>query len=142
MKAETIESENIINYIAQWIDTEDWDALEVIKQAADMGCPDALEYMTNYIVSTGCINSRTCYDWAKPYEKQVEQLNAKFKRFSKKRRDEVHKQIFKDCVTIDCQHCNHVSFVHSQNEKVYPELLKQCWDCKSEKINIENLKKD
>ena len=63
--------DEIIQYISQWIDEEKWDALQCIANAAHVGCPDAIEYMADYIASTGFIDSKRCYERATYLEQDV-----------------------------------------------------------------------
>lgn len=132
--------EAVTNYIAQWIDDENWDDLKVIIDACEMGCPKALEYAADHIVGTGAIDSAVCFESGKSLEKDIEALAKKFRKMPKKVRDNTYNEIFRGTVVIDCDECNHHSFVHSGNEKLYPELLKECWNCKSKDIGIHEVK--
>lgn len=132
--------DDIISYIEQWNNTEDWDAMQCMLNAAVVGCPDALEHAADYIVGTGAINSETCYPHAKSLEQDVELLAKRYRKLSKKRKDLVYDRIFDGVLMVDCQDCNHVCFVHDGNEEIYPEVRHKCWSCKSENLNSRRYK--
>lgn len=134
------EIDDIIGYMDQWNDTDRWDALQCILNAAIVGCPDALEYAADYLMSTGSIDSRNCYEDSKTLEQDIELLAKMYRKLSKKRKDLVYDRIFDEVLTVECQDCNHVSFVHDGNEKLYPEVRHNCWMCKSENLDVRRFK--
>lgn len=134
------EVDDIIGYIDNWVNKEDWDALQCILNAAIVGCPDALEYAADYICNTGAIDSKSCYEYARTLEQDIELLAARYRKLSKKRKDLVYDRVFDEVLMVDCQDCNHVCFVHDGNETIYPEVRHNCWQCKSENLDIRRYK--
>lgn len=134
------DADDILNYMSRWINEEKWDAMQCMANAASVGCPDALEHMADYLMSTGCIDSTQCYSDAKTLEQDVESLARKFRKISKKRQDLVYNRIFDGVLMISCEECNLVSFVHDGNEELYPELYKKCWECEAEHLLIHRYK--
>jgi predicted Zn-ribbon and HTH transcriptional regulator len=130
------DTQEIIEYMSNWIDTEDWDDMQCMVNAAIVGCPDALEHMADHLIGTGAIDSRYCYEYARTLEQDVELLAKRFSKLSKKRRDLCFDRIFDEVLFISCEDCNHCSFVHDRNEELYPEVMKKCWSCESENIEV------
>jgi len=134
------EPEAIIHYMSQWIKEDEWDDMQCMANAAIVGCPDALEHMADHLAGTGCIDSKSCYEYARTLEQDIELLAKRYRKLSKKRKDLVYDRIFDEVLFIDCKECNHVSFVHDGNEEIYPELRHKCWECKAEHIEIHRYK--
>ena len=132
--------EELISYMEQWNNDEQWDAIQCMANAAIVGCPDALEYMANHLMGTGAINSENCYPHAKSFEQDIELLAKTYRKFSKKRKDLVYDRIFDGVLMVDCQECNHVSFVHDGNEKIYPDVTLKCWSCNEEHVLVKRYK--
>lgn len=132
--------EDILNYMSNWINEEEWDDMQCMANAASVGCPDALEHMANHLMNTGAIDSEMCYPEAKTLEQDVELLAKRFGKISKKRKDIVFNRIFDDVLFISCDKCNHCSFVADGNETLYPELLTECWSCHKPGVSYERHK--
>lgn len=123
------EYQDIVEYMSQWIDRESWDDMQCMANAASVGCPNAIKYMARHLMSTGCIDSENCYVQAKTLEQDVELLAKQYRGLSKKAKNLVYDRIFTGVLFISCYQCNHHSFVADGNERLYPELLTQCWHC-------------
>ena len=117
-----------LEYMRQWIQDDKWDDLSVMYNAGED------EIMADHLVSAGAINSRMCYEEAKYTEKIIEELAKRFRKFSYKKQNKIRDLIFKNVFINSCNDCNNVSFVEDKNEKIYPELQTQCWECKSKNI--------
>lgn len=118
--------------VDHWITGDaSWSDFAIADQAGDT------EMLAHMLVSAGAINSNICYEWAKSVEQVVEHLAKNFRKLNQKERRERYNEAFKDCLIVQCEDCNRVSCVHSGNERIYPELLKQCWECKSENIQTQ-----
>lgn len=129
--------EDILSYMENWIDKEDWSDLQIMANAASVGCPDAMEHMANYLLGTGAIDSTRCRKESKTLEQDMELLAKRYDKFSKKRKKLVFDRIFDNVLFIRCDKCNHVSFVADDNEKLYPEVLKNCWSCNKSGVTYE-----
>jgi hypothetical protein len=129
--------EEILSYMSNWINQEDWCDMQCMANAASVGCPDALGYMANHLIGTGAIDSTRCYENSKTLEQDVELLAKRFGKISKKRQKLAWNRIFDNVLFISCDKCNHCSFVADDNERLYPEVLKQCWSCKKSGVSVE-----
>ena len=132
--------DEIIGYMSNWINQEDWDDMQCMANAAIVGCPDALEYMADHLMGTGAIDSRHCYEYARTLEQDVELLAKRFRKLSKKRKKLCFDRIFDEVLFISCNECNHCSFVHDGNETIYPEVMQKCWSCGDKDIVVERHK--
>jgi GTP-binding protein EngB required for normal cell division len=118
----------VLDYISRWVRDDGWCDLSIAVMNGET------EIAAHMIVQTGCIHPDKCYDWAKPFEKEVVRYANKFNKLSRKTRSKMYNELFKDVFISSCDDCNHVSFVHSENEELYDELKTECWECKSKNI--------
>lgn len=132
--------EDILEYMEYWIDDENWSDIQCMSIYAHLGGPHALEYMAHHLVTAGAINSEACHEKFKDLEKDIEFLTKKYEKLSVKTKDKVYDNVFDDVLFVMCQECNHVSFVHSGNEEVYPEVYRNCWSCDAEHLLIKRHK--
>ena len=124
------DDKSILKYMNQWINQETWDDFAVMSKSGD------IELYADALCRSGAINSENCYDWAKSLEQDIESLAKNWRKLSRKTQLKRIDKCFSDSINIECDECNHVSFVHSGNEQLYPEVLTKCWECGSTKINI------
>lgn len=123
-------------YMQQWVQEENWDDLAVMLMEGDT------EMAAHHMCGTGAINSKNIKKYgAESYpeiayecERTIETLSKRFRKLSRKAQSKRYDEVFKDCLIASCRDCNHVSFVHSGNEKLYPEVKEACWECDS--VNI------
>lgn len=117
-------------YMGVWVQTENWDDLAVMLMEGDT------ELAAHHLVGAGAIDSKRCYLDAIEVEQAIELLAKRFRRLTQKQQSKRYDAVFKGCLIADCQDCNHVSFVHSGNEALYPEVKTACWSCKSTNIEV------
>ena len=129
--------EDILSYMSNWINEEHWCDMQVMANAASVGCPDALGYMADHLMGTGAIDSGACREESKSLEQDVELLAKRFGKITKKRKQLVYNRIFNNVLFISCDKCNHCSFVADDNERIYPEVLKKCWSCNKLGVKAE-----
>lgn len=125
--------ENAVEYMKNWIDSENWSDLNVClnHQGDDL-------YAAELLVSSGAIDSKTQKQYGElgNYENElvIETLAKQFRKMSRKKQSKHIENTFKTCFIASCEDCNHVSFVDDGNEDLYPELKTECWECKSKNI--------
>lgn len=122
-------SDEVSDYIAQWINQETWCDLRVALDSGD------LEVASDMICNSGAIDSRNCFEHARETELKIEGIAKKFRKLPVKSQTKRYAKVFKETLIIDCADCNHHSFVADKNEELYPELKTQCWECGSKNIN-------
>lgn len=125
-----ITDDEVMSYLKQWVKEDEWDDLNVIINEGDT---DLAAY---HVYSSGCINHKVCYPDCKQVEKRIQLLHDRFNKLSNKTKNARYAQVFKDAIIITCYDCDHHSFMTDGNETLYPEVLKECWDCQSKNIEI------
>lgn len=122
--------EDAHDYMKQhWTNDPDvWDDFTAIEVYGDT------ELLAHYLVQAGAINSKLCYEDAKPVEKIVEELARRFRKLSKKARDKRIDKAFENCFISSCNDCNAVQFLYDGNEQLYSEVKTECWECSSNNI--------
>jgi len=123
--------QDALDYMEKWIDSDQWQDITIMYDYSET------EMLAEYLVSAGAINSKLCYEHDKEIEQYIEKMAKKFKKLSNKKQQKYYNTLFKDTLIIDCQDCNHVSFINNGNEELYPEVKEHCWSCKSKNIKTQ-----
>jgi len=114
--------QRVHNYLEQWKCEEGWTDLNV---ALDRG--DTL-YAAAIMASSGAIDQGT------KIEKLVLEVAREFETLSDTDKQNHIDDTFKDCFISSCKDCNAVQFLDCGNEKLYPEVKENCWECGSKNI--------
>jgi hypothetical protein len=122
-------------YMQRWVKEDEWCDLAVMLMEG------ATDLAAHHLVQCGAINSKNCYEDARDIEFAIEVLACRIKGLSKGKQNKRYDAVFEGCLVVSCNDCNHVSFVHSGNEKLYPEVEKQCWSCDSTNIETKRWEK-
>jgi hypothetical protein len=115
-----------LEYMRQWTESEGWPIEAILYNQGDV------ENLALYLVEAGAIDSSMCYEHCKKIEAYIEKLAKRFK--SKGKYQKQLNETLKGTLVISCNDCNVVSYVNDYNEVIYPELLTECWECKSKAI--------
>lgn len=131
VKTKVIDSEmneEAMEYMKQWINEEAWDDFKIMYDSGDH------ELFADALVNAGAIDSDYCYSQYTEIERYIEQLAERFRKLSLRTRNKRYDEAFEGTFVASCKDCNAVSFVHSGNEQLYPELKTECWECGSKNI--------
>lgn len=125
-----------MEYMKRWDQSDEyWDDLSVMIMEGDD------ELAAYHLCTAGAINSRNCYPEFKQVEQAIELMAKRFGKLSHKQQRARYDGVFNGCLVCSCNECNHVSFVHSGNEELYPEVKEKCWSCKSSDIEVKRWEK-
>lgn len=136
MKLTDEKIEQAMKYMEMWRHQEEWTD---INAALDNG--DDL-YAAYLLCNSGAIDSNNIKKNGAEFFKEtaheteliIEELNRRYNKLSSKKQSKHVTELFKNCFISDCKKCNHVSFLDSGNEELYPEVKTVCWNCKSKNI--------